>query len=112
MPTNEQAIDIAVDEQRLAGTLITPRVLVPGVLFVHGWGGSQQQYVARAREVAALGCVCLTFDLRGHARTESQQKTVTREDNLHDLLAAYDVLIRQRGVDASAIVGVGSSYGG
>ena len=36
-----------------------------GVLFVHGWGGSQQQYLARAREIAALGCVCLTFDLAG-----------------------------------------------
>ena len=110
--TVDDALEIAVGDQHIAGTLVTPGTLIPGVLFVHGWGGSQQQYVARAREVAALGCICLTFDLRGHARTESQQKTVTREDNLHDLLAAYDALTRQRGVDASAIAVVGSSYGG
>lgn len=112
MPARDDALEIAVDDQHIAGTLITPGTLIPGVLFVHGWGGSQQQYVARAREVAALGCICLTFDLRGHARTQSQHETVSREDNLHDILAAHDTLIRQRGVDASAIAVVGSSYGG
>ena len=110
--TRDDALEIAVGEHLIAGTLVTPGTLIPGVLFVHGWGGSQQQYLARAREVAALGCICLTFDLRGHARTQEQLKTVTREDNLNDIIAAYDVLIRQRGVDASAIAVVGSSYGG
>jgi len=110
--TRDDAVEIAVDDQCIAGTLVTPGTLIPGVLFVHGWGGSQQQYVARAREVAALGCICLTFDLRGHARTVEQQKTVTREQNLHDVIAAYDALVRQRGVDRSSIAVVGSSYGG
>ena len=110
--TRDDAVEIPVDDQRIAGTLVTPGTLIPGVLFVHGWGGSQQQYVARAREVAALGCICLTFDLRGHARTAEQQKTVTREQNLHDVIAAYDALVRQRGVDRSSIAVVGSSYGG
>ncbi len=112
MKTQDDLLDIAVDDQHIAGTLVTPGTLIPGVLFVHGWGGSQQQYVARARAVAALGCICLTFDLRGHAKTQAQKDTVSREDNLHDVLAAYDMLLRQRGVDASAIAVVGSSYGG
>jgi pimeloyl-ACP methyl ester carboxylesterase len=112
MSTRDDALDIAVDDQHIAGTLVTPGALVPGVLFVHGWGGCQEQYVARAHEIAALGCICLTFDLRGHAKTRSQVDTVTREDNLRDVLAAYDVLLHQRGVDASSIAVVGSSYGG
>jgi dienelactone hydrolase len=112
MPTRDDLVDIAVDDQHIAGTLVTPGTLIPGVLFVHGWGGSQEQYVARAREIAALGCICLTFDLRGHAKTRAQVDTVTREDNLRDVLAAYDVLLHQRGVDASSIAVVGSSYGG
>jgi len=110
--TRDDALEISVGEQMIAGTLVTPGTLIPGVLFVHGWGGCQEQYVARAREVAALGCICLTFDLRGHARTKDQQKTVTREENLNDIVAAYDALARQRGVDASALAVVGSSYGG
>ena len=112
MGTRDEVIDIAVDGQHIAGTLVAPATMVPGVLFVHGWGGNQEQYLARAREIAALGCVCLTIDLRGHARTEPQQGIVTREDNLRDVVAAYDVLARRPGVDKSAIAVVGSSYGG
>ncbi|MGV3741894.1 MAG: alpha/beta hydrolase family protein [Burkholderiaceae bacterium] len=112
MPTRESTLNIDVEGDRIAGTLIAPNVLIPGVLFVHGWGGSQEQYVARAKEVAALGCICLTFDLRGHAGTQAQQENVSREDNLHDVLAAYDMLVRQPSVDPNAIAVVGSSYGG
>jgi pimeloyl-ACP methyl ester carboxylesterase len=112
MATRDKTIDIAVDDQHIAGTLVAPATAIPGVLFVHGWGGNQEQYLARAREIAALGCVCLTFDLRGHARTDSQHETVTREDNLRDVVAAYDVLAGQPAVDPAAIAVVGSSYGG
>jgi pimeloyl-ACP methyl ester carboxylesterase len=112
MSTRDQRIEIDVDSEHIAGTLIRPEALVPGVLLVHGWGGSQQQYLARAREIAALGCVCLTFDLRGHARSQPQQERVTREDNLRDVLAAYDELANHSVVDADAIAIAGSSYGG
>src|SRR3954454_23332280 len=70
MTTRDEAIDIRVDDQRIAATLVTPDTLIPGVLFVHGGGGSPEKYLARARQVAALGCVCLTFNLRGPAETE------------------------------------------
>src|SRR3954464_2541052 len=103
MTTRDEAIEITVDDHRIAGTLVTPGTLIPGVLFVHGWGGSQEQYIDRAREVAALGCISLTLHLRGHARDKGEQKTVTREENLADVLAAYDSLVKQRGVDKSAI---------
>ena len=93
MPTRHSTVDIAVDGQHIDGTLVAASHAVPGVLLVHGWDGSQAQYLARAHEIAALGCVCLTFDLRGHARHASQRQSVSREDNLRDLLAAYDVLV-------------------
>src|SRR5438128_3083248 len=112
MPTRDDIIDIAVDDHHIAGTLVTPATAVPGVLFVHGWGGSTEQYLARAREVAGLGFVCLTFDLRGHGGTIAQYETISREHSLRDVLAAYDVLVEQRGVDSSSIAVVGSSYGG
>src|SRR4051812_21437319 len=112
MPTRDEAIEIGVDGQHIAGTLVVPATLIPGVLFVHGWGGNQEQYLARAREIAALGCIGLTFDLRGHARTEPQHETVSRAANLRDLVAAYDELARHPAVDANAIAVVGSSYGG
>jgi pimeloyl-ACP methyl ester carboxylesterase len=112
MSSQQIAIQIDVDEEQLAGTLLTPATAIPGVLFVHGWGGSQERDLTRAREIAALGCVCLTFDLRGHAGTRSQFDTVTREHNLRDLTAAYDLLAAHPSVDPTAVAVVGSSYGG
>ncbi|MGQ0749956.1 MAG: alpha/beta hydrolase family protein [Betaproteobacteria bacterium] len=112
MRTRIEKIEVAVEAQRLAATLLAPAARIPGVLFVHGWGGSQEQDLVRAREAAGLGCVCMTFDLRGHVATERDRETVTREDNLRDLLAAYDALVHQPGVDPDAIAVVGSSYGG
>lgn len=112
MTTRDEVIAIAVDNETIAGTLVGPVTLVPGVLFVHGWGVDRNTYLTRAHEIAALGCICLTLDMRGHAATQDQRDTVTREDNLRDLVAAYDVLAGHPLVDAAAITVVGSSYGG
>ncbi|HEV3009125.1 MAG TPA: alpha/beta fold hydrolase [Burkholderiales bacterium] len=115
MSTRAEAVDIAVDNQRIEGTLIfpqTPYGTAPGVLFVHGWGGNQNHYLDEARALAAtLGCVCLTFNLRGHAETGAQHDTVNREDNMRDVIAAYDVLAGRQGVERGCIALVGSSYG-
>jgi pimeloyl-ACP methyl ester carboxylesterase len=114
MSVRDETVDLPVDGQQIDGTLLTPDGggAAPGILFVHGWGGSQEQYLARAQEIAGLGCVCLTIDLRGHAKTQPQHETVSRGDNLRDVLAAYDLLAHHRGVDPAAIGVVGSSYGG
>lgn len=112
MAATSQPITITVDDSGIAGTFLTPQSKIPGVLFVHGWGGSQESDLARARGIAGLGCICMTFDLRGHAETRAQKEQVTREDNLRDLCAAYDRLARHPWIDPRAIAVVGSSYGG
>jgi pimeloyl-ACP methyl ester carboxylesterase len=111
MRTRDEPVSLVVAGSRLGGTFVTPTRAIPGVLFVHGWGGDQRQYLSRAREVATLGSVCLTFDLRGHGGGHSEREVVTREDNLQDVLAAYDRLVAHHGVDPAAIAVVGSSYG-
>src|SRR5262249_50714496 len=115
MSHRAESVEIPVEEEFIDGTLLTPdppAAAAPGVLFLHGWGGSQEQYLGRARAVAALGCVCLVIDLRGHVRSEWRREVVSREDNLCDCLAAYDRLVAAPGVDPSAVGVVGSSYGG
>ena len=113
MGTRSDPVWISVgEEEHIAGTFLAPGSKVPGVLFVHGWGGSQQSDVARAKGLAGLGCVCLTFDLRGHEGTREQRQRVSRQDNLDDVIAAYDLLRSHPAIDTSAIAVIGSSYGG
>ncbi|HEY9571829.1 MAG TPA: alpha/beta fold hydrolase, partial [Pusillimonas sp.] len=111
MGTSSAPIEIIIDDESIAGTFLSPQAKVPGILFVHGWGGSQERDLDRARGIAGLGCVCLTFDLRGHERGSDRQKTVTREENLHDIIAAYDRLAQHPAIDTNAIAVVGTSYG-
>lgn len=101
-----------VPGESVEATLLAPQRALPAVLFVHGWGGSQTQDLSRAREVAALGCVCLTFDLRGHRADAANRDTVSRAQNLEDLCACYDWLAARPDVDADAVAVVGVSYGG
>ncbi len=112
MEVKLETIDVAIDQEKMSGTLLFPAEALPAVLFVHGWGGSQEQDLARAKQAAALGTVSLTFDLRGHERDSPQSHTVTREQNLRDLLAAYDRLVKQRNVDGTSVAVIGVSYGG
>lgn len=112
MATRSTAIEMVIDEEYVAGTFLSPEHKVPGVLFVHGWGGSQERDLARARGIAGLGCVCLTFDLRGHQKGSQRQKTVSRAENMRDLLTAYDRLVRHPAIDSSNVAVVGTSYGG
>lgn len=112
MRTRLESIEVTVAGQPLLATLLAPATRQPGVLFVHGWGGSQAQDLERARAIAGLGCHCLTFDLRGHERTLAERERVSRAHNLEDTVAAYDVLAGLPGVDAGSIAVVGISYGG
>lgn len=109
---DEGRVDLAVDGQRLTGTLLQPEAPVPGLLFVHGWGGDQDEDLGHAEELARLGCICFTFDLRGHAGSDARRDEVTRQDGLNDVKAAYDYLAAQPLIDPAAIGVIGTSYGG
>src|SRR5439155_22159416 len=106
MRFRDEAVAIQLDGEHLDGTLLVPTGLrepAPAVLFVHGWCGNQEQYLSRARTIAGLGCVCLTFDLPGHELTQPQHECVTREDSLQDARAAFHVRSRCRSVDALSV---------
>ena len=103
---------IQVDGQTLDARIVSPSTRLPAVLLVHGWDSDQHHYEDRARQVAELGCVCMTIDLRGHGRLAAQHHQVTPADNLRDVLAAYDTLAARPEVDPASICLVGTSYGG
>jgi alpha-beta hydrolase superfamily lysophospholipase len=108
-------LTIAVERQRIHGKLLAPPSCderCPAALFVHGWGDTQRRNLGVGKQLRARGFACLTFNLRGHAGTRAQRDSVTRAQNLADVIAAYDVLAARPEVDAARIGAVGSSYGG
>ena len=112
MPTRHNTIDIPVDGVHIEGTLIAPSTMVPGVLLVHGWDGSQQQDIARAHELAALGCICLTFDLRGHARHRRSARPSRARTTCATCWPPTTCWSAIRRWTPRAVAVVGSSYGG
>jgi pimeloyl-ACP methyl ester carboxylesterase len=83
------------------------------ILFVHGWNSSQAGYHHRAEVVSRnLDAVCLTFDLRGHGRDAGNLDNCNEIHHLNDVLAAYDYLVSQDGVDSTRVGVSGASYGG
>jgi dienelactone hydrolase len=112
MSSEKRHLTITSGSKQLAGTIFSPGRRLPGFLMIHGWGGSQEKYLSHAQEVASLGCICLTFNLRGHAETEPIRDSVTPQQNMEDVLAAMDALRNHPAVDLESVGVVGSSYGG
>ena len=48
MAVQSETVELQVDNDSIVGTLVSPGSKMPGILFVHGWGGSQQRDLARA----------------------------------------------------------------
>jgi dienelactone hydrolase len=105
------SLALPVAGERFGATLAAPAPAMPAVIFVHGWNGTKEFALGHVRDAVSLGCVVLAVDLRGHDRQDPRHEQVTREDNLRDLLAAYDWLAARDDVDGHAIAVVGFSYG-
>jgi esterase/lipase len=111
MSVNSENTAFAVGDQVLRGTLIAgKRPADRGILFIHGWGGTQEECLPQAMALAELGLLSLIFDLRGHGQDKDQMTVVSREDNLTDVLAAYDFVAAR--FELTDIGVVGNSYGG
>jgi len=50
MATRDEAVEIPVDGRTIPGTVVAPAAAIPGMLFVQGWGSSQDVYLPRTRQ--------------------------------------------------------------
>lgn len=107
-------IEFLVDGNNLKGILIFPEKLKyenPAILFIHGWTSMKERSYQYADGLAKLGYISLMFDMRGHGESEGNINTATIKEFLDDVLAAYDYLIKVKGVDRENIGVVSSSFG-
>jgi pimeloyl-ACP methyl ester carboxylesterase len=104
---------LASGDELLAATVVAaPVPSGAGVLLVHGLGSDRATNVERALALAdAQGATCLAVDLAGHGRSTGRLSEVTPRQNLRDVLAAYDALLREPGVQPGRLAVAAASYG-
>src|SRR5258706_14708459 len=79
-----------------AGLHIEARGAGPGVVFPHGFGRTGDTWARQAEALAGDHHV-VTWDLRGHGRSEMPPGPYTREDALADLAAVVDAAVAETG---------------
>lgn len=109
-------LNLKSGNQNLSANLIQPprdfQKPISALIFIHGWESDQTGNIERAEELAKLGFVCLTLDLRGHGQSDGKLEEFSRKDHLEDVIAVYDFLVSQSDVDKENIGVIGASYGG
>lgn len=113
MPTCRE-LSFRSGDETLAATLVAAeQPSGAGVLFVHGLGSDRSTTIERAEAlVERAGATCLAVDLSGHGDSTGRLSEMTPRQNLDDVLAAYDSLASQPGVERSRVGVCAASYGG
>lgn len=98
----------------LDGNLFLPPKIegkAPAVMSIHGSRSRQDRMFDVGKLFSAMGFIFLTFDMRGHGKASEDFEKFSRKDFLDDVIAAYDFLTKQEGVDREDMSVVGSSFG-
>jgi fermentation-respiration switch protein FrsA (DUF1100 family) len=113
-PGGEDVWFKAASGERLHGWFVrasggTPEATAPTVIYFHGNGGNLSNVGWLAEALSARGVNVLLFDYRGYGRSEGR---VTDEHGIYaDADAAYDYLVKERGVSHQRIALYGQSLG-
>ena len=96
------------EDRRGHSTRPVPAPPWPGIVICHGAGSQKENHADFARLAAASGWAALTFDARGHGKSEGEMSAEAVDDvaRMAQLLAAHE------GVDPRRVAVRGSSMGG
>jgi len=83
----------------------------PGVLLNHGFLSAKEEYGNLAEKIAAKGYVVLTYDYRGHGKSEGERGYYTKSSHLQDTENALKTLLGQSKVNQERIAVIGHSLG-
>ena len=111
--------EIPVENQKLAACLHRPalseNVDVPIVICCHGLTGTRvgtaYRLVELARRLERESIACLRFDFRGCGESDGRFEDLTTQTLFDDLRAVFEWVSRTRGIDATRVGILGSSFG-
>jgi len=83
------------------------------VLLAPGWDDdNRDQYDQICRALDDQGWATRCVDFPGHENSDASRQKMNRDENLKELVAAYDSLVGERPVGQRAVAFIGISYGG
>ena len=82
MDTRLDRVTLKVGADSVSGTLLAPDPRIPGVLFVHGWGATQQQHLAGVLPGAVNGPVSHPIGRRDRHRAAIGSGIECQHDHL------------------------------
>jgi hypothetical protein len=105
----EDVTFITVDNQKLNGWLFIQKKGAPILLLCHGNAGNISYWLEHAWMLLNQNLNVFMFDYRGYGRSSGKP---TEQGLYKDGLAAYDFLVREKGIPGNEIVPYGISLGG
>ena len=109
MKWHSQSIDFAAESGTLHGELILPegKSPFPGAVLCHGLGADHRSMRPSALRLARHGIATLSFDFRGHGKSEG----LVDGNEAKDVIAALERLFHHPKIDPQRIALVGHSMG-
>ncbi len=109
MKWHTETIDFSAEGGTLHGEILLPKGEgpFPGVVLCHGMGSDHRAMSPSAQRLVRRGVATLTFDFRGHGKSEG----VLDGDLAQDVIAAIKFMCRHVKIDPQRIALVGHSLG-
>jgi len=98
----------AMDGTRLHGWFFPLSAKSPVILFCHGNAGNISHRLGNIRQLLFIGFQVFIFDYRGYGKSTGSP---SRKGVYSDGLAAYDFLVKKRGISPDRIILFGRSLG-
>lgn len=117
-PIEKQELQIESNGKQLYACICRPTDLdgaLPAVAFVHGWGGSGDNWSHEASYMAQHGIVCCYFDVSGGSagsRSEGNTRSWSVLTEKEDILNVLSYMMELEYVDTGALFLCGQSFGG
>lgn len=109
MRWHTESVDFSSEDGMLHGELLLPKGEgpFPGTVLCHGMGTDHRAMRPSAQRLVRRGIATLTFDFRGHGRSDG----VVDENAPRDVIAALKFLRRHPKINPKRIALVGHSFG-
>ncbi len=83
----------------------------PGILLCHGFLSAKEEYGDLPEHLAAKGYLTMTYDFRGHGKSQGDRGYFTATSHLDDTVRALKILLAQVKVIPEKIAVIGHSLG-